>query len=68
MHTHRYGAASANQFNKGTGRKTFAAMMSSNGDFITTKSGVASWRGRNLKVKGGGDIVADGKLSQSNIH
>ena len=43
-------------------------MMSSNGDFITTKSGVASWRGRNLKVKDGGDIVADGKLSQSNIH
>merc|ERR1712146_168774 len=31
------------------------------------KSGVATWRGRVLKVKNGGDVVADGKIAQSNI-
>ena len=43
-------------------------MMSSNGDFITNQSGVATWRRRVLKVKNGGDVVADGNLVKSNIH
>ena len=64
----KYDPATANQYNKSTGRKIFASLMSSNGDFKTDKSGIATWRGRKLKVLGGGEVVADGKLSDANIH